>query len=143
MLGRNSYTRQELDHAQTAVKQQLASYTKLVKAISGATSDQRVDAARAAFETQFFNNMVIVLDRYFVHRVRNVTGKDGNPVNEVELLAESLMNNNGILRTGTVVKLVPAESVTKTAIGGRIRLDAATFKRLADAYFAEIERRFV
>ena len=30
-----------------------------------------------------FNNMTLVLDRYFVHRLRTVTGKDGNPLNQL------------------------------------------------------------
>jgi hypothetical protein len=38
-----------------------------------------------AFETLLFNNMILVLDRNFVHRLRMVIGKDGNPLNEVEL----------------------------------------------------------
>lgn len=42
-----------------------------------------------------------------------VTGKDGNPLNEVELLADSLMNNEGILRGNNVIKLIPDQSVLK------------------------------
>jgi hypothetical protein len=59
------------------------------------------------FEAHFFNNMTLALDRYFVHRLRMVTGKDGNPLNEVEMLSDSLMNNNGILRDSNVIKLIP------------------------------------
>jgi hypothetical protein len=29
----------------------------------------------------YFNNMAIVLDRYFVHRIRMAAGKNGNPIN--------------------------------------------------------------
>lgn len=46
---------------------------------SSATTDKKVNFALEAFEALFFNNMTLVLDRYFVHRLRMVTGKDGNP----------------------------------------------------------------
>ena len=92
MLGRNSYTREELDNARTALDRQLAAYRAL--ADTPALSD---------FEPLFFNNMTLVLDRLFVHRIRSVSGKDGNPLNEVELLTESLMSNDGVLRTGNTV----------------------------------------
>lgn len=49
----------------------------------------------------FFNGLTLVLGRYFVHRLRMVTGKEGNPLSEVELLTESLMNNGGVLRGDT------------------------------------------
>ena len=42
--------------------------------------------------------------------VRGVTGKDGNPFNEVELMSDSLMNNDGILRGNSVIKLIPDQS---------------------------------
>jgi hypothetical protein len=86
---------------------------------------------------------VLVLDRYFVHRLRTVTGKDPNPLNEVELLTESLLNNDGVLRTGNVVRWVPEQSVLGLRAGDRIRLTADDFERLSTAFLAELERRFV
>jgi hypothetical protein len=93
MLGRNSYTREELDSSTTGVGEPLAAYRRLAAAVGDGGPDGDAASALEGFEAPFFNNMVIVLDRYFVHRVRNVTGKDGNPLNEVELLADSLMSN--------------------------------------------------
>jgi len=87
--------------------------------------------------------MTIVLDRFFVHRVRQVSGKDGNPLNEVEMITESLMNGCGVLQGNNVIKFVPDESVTKLAIGDRIKLSAAEFAKLAKAFFGEIEARFL
>jgi hypothetical protein len=132
-----------LRRSETAVGQQLAAYKKLVKAIESATPDPEVTSALEAFEPLFFNNMILALDRYFVYRLRMVTGKDGNPLNEVELMTDSLMNNDGVLRGYKVIKLIPDQSVGKLNIGDRIRLSAAQFERLSKAFFAEIESKFV
>lgn len=132
MFGRKNYTREEIDHARATVDQQLAAYRALPDA-----------PALDAFEPLFFDTMLLALDRPFVHRLRMVTGQDGNPLNEVEVLCESLMNNDGVLRTGNVIKLVPDQSVTKIAIGDPIRLDTDQFTRLADAFLAELEGRFL
>jgi hypothetical protein len=78
-----------------------------------------------------------------VHRIRAVSGKDGNPLNEVELLTESLMNHDGVLEGNNVIKYVPEQSVLGLELGERIRLGAAQFERLATAFLAEIEHRFV
>jgi hypothetical protein len=131
MLGRKDYTKDELDHAKAAVAEQLAAYRTFARV---ATTD---------FEALYFNNMLLVLDRYFVHRVRAVTGKDGNPINEVELLAESLMNNDGIFRGNSVLKYAPEQSVVKVKVGDRIRLTADQFDRLSAAFFAEMEAKFL
>jgi hypothetical protein len=141
MLGRSTYTQPELDHAKTSVAEQIAAYDTLAIAVEAAT-DPKAASALETFEPLFFNNMVLVLDRFFVHRVRQVAGKDGNPLNEVELLAESLMNNDGVLRGNKVIKLVPGESVLGLEPGERIGLTGAEFGRLAEAFFAEIESRF-
>jgi hypothetical protein len=143
MLGRKNYTQDELDQARSAVDQQLAAYRTLVEAIDGATQDPKVRSALDAFEPLFLNNLTLALDRYFVHRIRVVTGKDGNPLNEVELISDSLMNNDGVLRGNNVIKLVPDQSVVKLEIGDPIRLSTAQFERLSTAFLAEIEARFV
>jgi hypothetical protein len=143
MLGRKSYTPQELDDARTAMDRQLAAYDALVEALDGATSDPKVAAALAEFEPLFAENLTLALDRRFVHRLRAVTGKDGNPLNEVELMAESLMNNHGVLRGNNVIKLKREESVLKIGVGEPIRLGAAEFRRLSRAFLDQIEAKFV
>ena len=141
MLGRKDYTQEEVDHAQAAITDQVAAYRKLAKAV-GATKDKKAEAALAAFAPLFFNNMVLVLDRPFVHRIRPVTGKDGNALNEVEMLGDSLMNHDGVLQKSSVIKLVPEQSVLQLEFGDPIRLSEDDFTRLSAAFFAELERRF-
>jgi hypothetical protein len=142
MLGRNRYTHEELDQATTALKRQLGAYKKLVRAID-ATGDPEARAALDAFEPLFFNQLTVALDRYFVHRVRVVSGKDGNPLNEVELMVDSVMGNGAVLRGNNVIKLVPDETVLKLSPGDEISLSAAQFERLSKAFLAELEARFV
>ncbi len=58
-------------------------------------------------------------------------------------MSDSVMNNDGVLRGNNVIKLVPDQSVVKLEIGDRIRLSAAQFERLAKAFFADIEAKFL
>ena len=143
MLGRKDYTREELDHARDAIGRQLDAYKQLADAVAAAPDDEKLVAALDAFEPLFFSNLTLALDRYFVHRLRVVTGKDGNPLNEVELLADSLMNNNGVLRGNNVIKYMPDQSVTQLNVGDSIRLTAAEFEDLWEAFLADLERKFV
>ena len=142
MLGRATFTREEIDHAKAAIAKQLAAYKALGKAMAAQPADKKVEAAVDRFEPLFFDNLLLALDRYFVHRVRGVAGKDGNPLNEVEMLCESLMNHDGILQKSTVLKLNPDESVTKVQFGEAIRLTEDQFKRLSSAFFAELDAKF-
>lgn len=142
MLGRKDYTKDELNHAQDSVDELLLAYKRLVKAV-GATSDEKAQAALAAYEPIMAKNMVLALDRPFVHRLRVGTGKDCNPLNEVELLVESLINNDGVFRGNNVIKYKAEEAVLQLDTGERIELDAARFEALANAYFDEIRARFV
>ena len=143
MLGRKTYTPEEINHAKAAVADQRAAYEKLVKANAGKTANKKVDAALATFEPLFFNNLLLALDRPFVHRIRAVTGKDGNPLNEVELICDSLMNDNGVFTASTVIKLVPEDSVSQIPFGESIHLTAAQFNDLSAAFFSELEARFL
>ncbi len=139
MLGRKTYEPDELANARTALRARLNAWDDLVKA----TTDPGAQEALDALEPLFFNSLVLALDRDFVHRVRMVTGKDNNPLNEVELLTESLMNNDGVLRTGNVVMYDADTSVTGLAAGDRIALDRDAFARLSEAFFAALEERFL
>ena len=143
VLGRKNYTQEEIDHAEASVAEQLAVYTSLTGAIAGEVTGKKVFASLEDFEPLFFGNMVLALDRYFVHRVRAVTGKDANPLNEVEIIADSLMNNGGVLRGINVLAYVPAKSVLKLEIGDPIRVSADDFTRLSAAFFAELKSRFL
>jgi hypothetical protein len=143
MLCRKDYTQEELDAARTASDRQLSAYRALVATIGGATPDPKVRSALSAFEPLFFDNLPLALDRRLVHRLRVVAGRDGNPLNEVEPIAASLMNNDGVLGAGNVIELELEESVLELGVGDRIGLSAAEFERLSDAFLAEIEARFV
>ena len=117
MLGRKGYTREEFKNGQAAIKEQLAVYKRLAEAIASDKTDQKLRSTLKDFEGVFFNNLTLVLNHYYVHRLRTVTGNDGNPLNEVELICDSLMKNNGILRGNNAIKYIPEQSIVKLKIG--------------------------
>jgi hypothetical protein len=145
MLGRKNYTQEEIDQGKKTLDQQLAAYKELVRAVTSQASDKKITAAFESFEAHFFNNLTLVMDRYFVHRLpgADYEGKDGNPLNEVRILCDSLMNNNGIMRGDKQIKLTPERSVLKLNIGDPIQLTEEDFERLSAAFFTELERRFL
>lgn len=88
------------------------------------------------------NEMVVSLDASFVHRMRGQEGKDGNPLNEVRMLADSILTNGAVFAADSTIKFKPEASVTNLAFGEPVALDKATFAKLANAVLAEIESRF-
>jgi hypothetical protein len=56
---------------------------------------------------------------------------------------QDLRANDGVLRANDVAKLAPEQSVLKREIGDPIRLGAAQFELLSNAFLAEIESRFL
>jgi hypothetical protein len=124
MLGRKDYTRKELDDGRARIDAQLQTLTK--------------------FEREFFANLLLTLDRLYVHRLRSSTGKDGNPLNEVELMVDSLLNNDGVFRVDNKsIKYKPEASVTGLAVGDRIELDRAAFEKLYGAFMFDLEAKFI
>jgi hypothetical protein len=139
MLAVSTYDQDYIDKCRAKVAAQVAAYEALVQAArDGAKTGSAVDA----FEPLFFNNMVLVLDALFVHRLRNKEGKDGNPVNEVRVLSESLVQADGTLTVPKGIKLDPERSVLQQAPGDEIALSCGDFQRLAEAYLAEMEARY-
>ena len=145
MQGRKNYTQEEIDYGRAATGEQLAAYKELARAFGSGTAGKNVEAAIEAFEALFFNNLTMVMDRYFVHRLpgADYEGKDGNPLNEVRLIVDSLITNGGVLRADRQIKLTPEGSVLKLSVGDTIRLSQADFERLSAAFFSELERRFL
>lgn len=140
MLARNTYDQDYIDQSRTRVAALVSAYEDLARAAAGANGT--VGSALDSFEPEFFNNMVLVLDNLFVHRTRKIEGKDGNPANEVRVLCNSLTTNGGVVVADTTITLKPDTSVLGYDLGDEIKLGEDDFRRLADAYFAEIERRF-
>ena len=139
MLGRSSYDQDYIDTCRAKVAAQLSAYEALATAArNGAQLDAQIDA----FEPLFFNNMVLVLDALFVHRLRTKEGKDGNPLNEVRALSESLTENDGVLAVAKSIKHKRESSILHLEVGDQIALGASDFQRLAEAYFAEIEAKY-
>lgn len=145
MLGMKSYSRDYVDACRRRVDTQLAAYRELAAQVAtGTDGGQGAGAdALAAFEPLFFNSMVVSLDACFVHRIRAVEGKDGNPLNEVRVLAKSLLENAGVLAVDKSIKLKPETSVLGLQTGDEITLGEADFTKLSDAFFTEIEKKFV
>jgi hypothetical protein len=125
-----------------AMERQLATYDALAAAVE-ATGDAAARSALEAFEPELFANLTLALDRRFVHRLRGVAGKDGNPLNETEILVTSLMDNDGVLRDINVIKYVPGQAVLKIAPGDRIVVTADGFKALSRAFLATIAEKFL
>ena len=129
MLAITSYPQEFVDETRARLAAQVAAYTEAAP-------------TGPALEAAFFNNLVIVLDRCFVHRVRNAEGKDGNPLNEARVICNSLIDNGGVMAADKTIKLKPDQSLLGYAPGDEIKLDAAAFQRLAEGFLAEIERRY-
>jgi hypothetical protein len=133
MLGMRTYDPAYVDACRRHIETATVALASLVTAARGDTNGA---------EATLLNNLVIVLDAQSTHRLRAVEGKDGNPLNEVRLLAASLLTNSGRMLADKQIKLDPASSVLGYAVDDEIELGQADFARLAKAYFTEIEKRF-
>ena len=100
------------------------------------------------FERGYVHQLLLALDSYFTHRGRGQEGKDGNPLNEVRMITDSLQGNDGhgpivpLLEGNTTIKYKPESSVLELEIGEPIDLTVADYERLAIAFLDELERRF-
>lgn len=141
MLGRNSFTQEKIASGERTMARQLAAFDRLASAVRN-TGDAEAEAALEALEPVLFDSLALALDRFYVHRVRAVSGKDGNPLNELELVTDSLMTNDGVFEGNKVIKHSQQASVLGLAPGDPITLSRDDFERLSTAFFAELEARF-
>src|SRR5437870_9211226 len=141
MLGMKTYTQNCIDACRAKVDADLRAYRKQVG-----------KAPSKEFEGRYFNDQVLLLDYMFVHRLTGIEGKEGNPLNEVRVLCNSILLNRGRLQVdklpgwpnsaGSGIKLPPEKSVLKLEVGDEVRLTEANFAHLSPAFYAVLERRF-
>ncbi len=125
------------------MESQLSTYKQLIaSARNQVGTNDPLNAAIESFEPQFFNHMVLVLDNYFVHRARGLKKKDGNSLNEVKMLCNSIINNQNKLSADKTIKYDAAKSVLKYKIGDQIKLNEADFLLMYTAFFVEIEKKY-
>lgn len=135
MLGVKTYPREYVDSCRAKFAADTAAFAAIAKDYKGAGDV-------AALETAYFGNLLLLLDYAFVHRLRTVEGKDGNALNEVRVLANSMLAADGVMTPEANIKLVPAKSVLGIEPGAKIRVNQESFTRICDAFFAEIEKKF-
>ena len=141
MLGMKKYPKDYIAACRARVEADLWAYRSQVG-----------KAPSSEFEARFFNDQVLLLDYMFVHRLTGIEGKDGNPLNEVRVLCNSLLLNNGKVQVDRLpgwpnsassgMTLPPEKSVLKLKTGDEVRLSEADFVRLSKVFFAELEKRF-
>ena len=101
------------------------------------------DVQDSTFESLVFLQAVVVLDAWFAHRERDLEGDDGNPMNEVRVIADSVVGNAGTLRVSEPIHWAPERTVLRFAVGDEVEMTADGFERLAAAYLAAVENTYL
>ena len=153
MLGMKRYSQEYIDECRSRVESGASAYRQLIAAARKHPSDDALSSAIEELEAAFFNTMLLTLDYFFVHRLAGIEGKDGNPLNEVRILCNSMLLNQNIMSTvypkphasalgDKSMKLSPEKSILKHQFGDEIKLTEADFSRISEAFFEEMERKF-
>jgi len=145
MLCVNNYTQEYIDKCRLKVGLQLSTYKGLLETVQGQTmaDETSVNAAIESFNPVFYNNMVLILETLFAQRTIGSEKKDRNALNEVRIMSNSMMHNNNVLTADNTIEYASENSVLKYRLGDEIRLDETGFLTLFDAFFAEMESKFV
>ena len=93
MLGVRKYTERYVDRCRERVEADVSAFRDLAARARG-------NGGMEAFEARFFNDMVLVLDHLFVHRLRTV---EGNLLEGAVLVIAVLFAFLGNFRAGLIV----------------------------------------
>jgi hypothetical protein len=145
MLAVSKYQKEYIHDCKTKMRAQLDVYKKLIAECKNkeGKNEPSLYIAIDYFEAEFFNNLVILLDALFVHRLRDKEGKEENPLNEVRILANSMITNKNILLSDKSIKRDPGKSILKLKPGESIKINEEQFSKLSDAFFEEIEKKYL
>jgi hypothetical protein len=136
MLMRGDYPTTYVDAVRAMVAANVASYTEL-----GLPEGND-------FERGYVHQLLLALDSYFTHRGRGQEGKDGNPLNEVRMITDSLQGNDAhgpivpLLAANSTIKYKPENTVLGLEIGDPLDLSVAEYEKLAVAFLDELEKKF-
>ncbi len=144
MPGMKEYEQDYIDACRSRIESQVAVFREVAQAARdhGDADVSALEGALESLEYEYFNNMLIVLDGYFVHQLRGVEGRHSEALNEVRVLARSLMENGGTVMADPKIALDPTRSVLGLEVGAPIILTLQQYRRISDAFLREIEGRF-
>lgn len=128
MLSQKTFPKEYVEAARQRTEAHLST-------LSGAGGDEDL-------QQQVLENVVLALELTFVHRMRGQEGKDGNPLNEVRMLADSLVTNGGVLAAESSIKYGADRAVLGVEIGERIILDVDGVQRLAAAFLDTLSDKY-
>ena len=117
-----------------------------IKAVHGRVTRvlKAFDKAKPAepFAGEALLDVVLGLEMAFVHRVRMNEGKDGNPLNEVRMIAASVLEFGSVMTADKTIKWDAAKSVTGLALGDKIVLSRKQVGELVDAFIEEVAKKY-
>lgn len=128
MPGRQNYPQEYVDSCQQQIESQLSEMRDM-------------PPVPTSFAHRLAGHLVIVMDACFAQRVRGVDGKDGNPLNEVRVLAQSLMQGTTVMEDSTI-SWEPEKLVLGLAVDDDIELSVKDVDRLQQAFFAEMNDKY-
>lgn len=143
MLSVSAYPQRYIDEARARIDAQVSAFTALAREVRDVGhTEANVTAALDALEPEYFANMVIALDSHFVHRSRGQERKDGNAMNEVRVLVNSIQQHDSIMTAEKGIRLDAARSVLGIEYGDRVSIDRTGFERLAGAFLEAVEATY-
>ena len=133
MLAVKKYDPEYIDYCRSQIEEDVNAYDSLPEGVKNL----------AAIEANYFNNLLLALDRYFVHRMRGVETKNANPLNELRILCNGIVHNKGIMFADKSIKYDLMTSLSKFKYDDEIRMTRESFVTLSSAFFKELEHRFL